>query len=113
MRLFGYWLGRNGIAVINNIRWGTPESWHYCFEGIPKNSIVAIGTVGGSPRKLLDRDRFEAGLTKMVEQLKPHTIIVYGSAEYDCFKKLLSQGIRIVSFQSKIAEAFGRRKHHE
>ena len=113
MRLFGYWLGRNGIAVINNVRWGTPESWHYCFEGIPKNSTVAIGTVGGSPRKLLDRERFEAGLNKMVEQLNPHTIIVYGSSEYDCFERLRSQGIRIVSFQSKTAEAFERRKHHE
>lgn len=113
MRLFGYWLGKNGIAVINNVRWGTPESWHYCFEGIPKNSIVAIGTVGGNPRKMEDRERFETGLAKMVELLKPHTIIVYGSANYTCFTKLCSQGIRIVSFQSKTAEAFERRKHHE
>lgn len=49
MRAFGYWLGKNGIPVINNVRWGTPESWRYCFDGIPDNSIVCIGTVGGSP----------------------------------------------------------------
>lgn len=113
MRLIGYWLGRNGIAVINNVRWGTEESWRYCFTGIPKNSIIAIGTVGGSPRKILDRERFESGLSKMIEVLAPHTIIIYGSANYECFTRLNLQGIRIVSFQSKTAAAFERRKHDE
>lgn len=113
MRLYGYWLGQNGIYVINNVRWGTPETWHYCFEGIPVNSIVAIGTVGGSPRKLIDRKRFEDGLFKMVEVLKPHTIVVYGSANYECFKKLREHGINIVSFQSKTAKAFDGRNADE
>lgn len=36
MRAYGYWLGKNGIPVINNIRWGTPETFEYCFEGIPE-----------------------------------------------------------------------------
>jgi len=103
MRLFGYWLGVNGLEVINNVRWGTPETWDYCFEGIPKNSIVAIGTVGGSPRKHIDKDRFENGLFKMVEMLAPHTIIVYGSDKYPCFDKLKEQGIHIVSFKSSTA----------
>ena len=62
MRAYGYWLGREGIEIINNVRWGTEETFDYCFEGIPKNSIVAIGTVGGGPRKLIDRNRFEIGL---------------------------------------------------
>lgn len=106
MRLYGYWLGVNGLAVINNVRWGTSETWNYCFEGIPTNSIVAIGTVGGSPHKIVDRKRFEEGLFKMIEVLQPHTIIVYGSSNYDCFDKLKSQNINIVSFQSKTAKAF-------
>ena len=41
------------IAVINNVRWGTFETYDYCFEGISSESVVAIGTVGGSPRRLL------------------------------------------------------------
>ena len=32
MRLYGYWLGKEGIAVINNVRWGTEETFDYCFE---------------------------------------------------------------------------------
>ena len=109
MRAFGYWLGKNGISVINNVRWGTPESWRYCWDGIPANSIIAIGTVGGNPRKLLDRNRFETGLATLVQKLHPHTIIVYGSANYKCFNELIEQGIRIVSYPSHTALAFERR----
>ncbi|MCR5323256.1 MAG: DUF4417 domain-containing protein [Lachnospiraceae bacterium] len=113
MRVYGYWLGKNGLAVINNVRWGTPETWSYCFEGIPTHSIVAIGTVGGGPRKLKDRKRFEHGLFQMVKVLQPHTIIVYGSADYTCFEKLKEQGITIVSFKSNTASYWERRKNNE
>lgn len=110
MRAFGYWLGKNGIAVINNIRWGTAETYRYCFDGIPKNSVVAIGTVGGSPRKREDRVRFTEGLAELVKALQPHTIIVYGSANYPCFEDLAAQGINILSFSGQMAKAFERRK---
>lgn len=110
MRVLGYWLTANGIAVINNVRWGTPETYQYCFDGIPKNSMVAIGTVGGSPRKYEDRARFIDGLNELVKVLRPHTIIVYGSANYPCFEELKNQGINIVSFSGQMAKAFERRK---
>ena len=113
MRAYGYWLGWEGIEVINNVRWGTEETFRYCFEGIPQNSIVAIGTVGGGPRKLIDRERFETGLVKMVEVLKPHTILVYGSANGDCFDVLRAQRINIVSYPGKTAKVFEGRKQHE
>lgn len=110
MRAFGYWLGRNGIPVINNVRWGTEESYRYCWDGIPKNSMVAIGTAGGSPRKLVDRRRFENGLYELVRVLQPHTVLVYGSDQYTCFDVLRAQGVRILAFPSKTAEAFERRR---
>ncbi len=113
MRTFGFWLGKNGIPVINNVRWGTQETYRYCFEGIPENSIIAIGTCGGSPRKHEDRDRFEKGLDELIKVLCPHTIIVYGSASYPCFDKLIDQGIKIVSFPSQTARAFEGRRQHE
>lgn len=110
MRAFGYWLGKNGIAVINNVRWGSKETWDYCWDGIPRNSMIAIGTVGGSPRKIIDRKRFEEGLNELVRVLKPHTILVYGSANYDCFKKLSENGVKVVSYPSHTALAFERRQ---
>ena len=61
---------------VNNVRWGTPETYDYCFDGIPENSIVAIGTVGGSPRKLINRERFEHGLFEMVKSCMALKIIL-------------------------------------
>lgn len=113
MRAFGYWIGKQGLEVINNVRWGTPETYHYCFDGIDKNSTVAIGTVGGSPKKLVDRQRFENGLKEMVRVLEPHTIIVYGSSNYPCFKELERDGIRIVAYKSVTAKYYERENENE
>lgn len=110
MRAFGFWIVSQGISVINNVRWGTEETWNYCFDGIPYNSIVAIGTVASGIHKLENRPDFEIGLSKMIEVLNPHTIITYGSANYDCFKKLADTGIRIISFPSDTSLAFVSRK---
>lgn len=106
MRTFGYWAGSNGVAVVNNVRWGTEESWRYCFSGIPKRSTVCIGTVGGSPRKLRDRMRFNAGFNEMIRRVEPETILVVGSASYPCFEKARECGIKVVQFDSETARAF-------
>ena len=113
MRAFGYWCGNEGLEVINNVRWGTEETFDYCFDGIEKNTVIAIGTVGGSPRKILDRPRFERGLDELVKQLEPKTIITYGSAKYPCFARLKENGIEIIEYPSSTAEAFRRRKENE
>lgn len=113
MRAFGRWLSVNGIDVINNVRWGTEETWDYCFDGIPYNSIVSIGTVASGISILENRPDFEKGLFKMVELLKPHTILVYGSANYECFRALSAMGIRIVPFMSDTNIAFSVKKGGE
>lgn len=77
MRAIGYWLGKNGIQFINNVRWGTPETYSYCFLGIPKNSIVCVSTVGCLGSKS-DDVRFTEGLKVMVETLTPSHILMYG-----------------------------------
>lgn len=110
MNAFGYWTGTLGIPTISNARWGTEETWRYCFDGNPTNSMIAIGTVASGIQLLKNRPIFETGLFKMVEVLHPHTIIVYGSANYACFDELRKQGIHIVSYPSKTNEAFARRK---
>lgn len=107
MRAFGYWYGTLcKKKVINNVRWGTRETFNFCFDGIPKNSIIAIGTVGGSPFKLIDRERFENGLLVMMKKLSPKTIIIYGSAKYRCLKELSHNGVKIYEFTSRTSLYF-------
>ena len=89
--------------------WNTPETYGYCFDGLPKHDAVVIGTVGGSPRKKIDRPRFEQGLNEMVRVLNPHTIIVVGSVNYPCFRELQKQGITIIAYPSKTSKAFAGR----
>ncbi|MBR1858447.1 MAG: DUF4417 domain-containing protein [Selenomonadaceae bacterium] len=112
MRAFGYWLTTQGIAVINNVRWGTPESYDYCFSGIPQNSIVSIGTVG-CIREKCNWQRFNDGLEEMVQTLKPRMILVYGSAQDKFFAKYSQQGIPIIAYPSKIHLVFEKRRNNE
>lgn len=46
------------------------------------------------------------GLYKAIEVLKPHTIIIYGSDNYDVFDRIREQGIKVVAFPSKTNRAF-------
>ena len=110
MNSFGYWIGSLGIPVISNVRWGTEETWDYCFDSNPHNSMIAIGTVASRIHQLKNRPLFENGLFYMVELLQPHTIITYGSSNYGCFDLLRQAGIRIVSFPSQTSQAFAKRK---
>ena len=36
MRAFGYWISKQRIEVINNVRWGYSFTYSYCFDGIDK-----------------------------------------------------------------------------
>lgn len=113
MCAFGYWVSKQGIQVISNCRWGTEETWSYCFDGNPSNSMLAIGVVASGIRHLENRPLFEQGLFKMVDKLHPHTIIVYGSANYACFDELRKQGIKVISYPSKTSLAFAERRAYE
>ncbi len=115
MRAFGHWLISNNITVINNARWGTVETRNYCFDGIPLNSIISIGTVASGLHKLENRALFEEGLRRLVKLIKPSIIIVYGSSKYSIFDELKQKDITIISFPSKTSLAFSKRKevNHE
>lgn len=104
MRAFGAWAGQY-VPAINNVRWGYAETYCYDFSGIPHKSIVAIGTVASDLRIPNARLFFERGLNEMVHALRPTTILVYGSANYECFRILERAGIHIVSYNSKTNQA--------
>lgn len=108
MRAYGYWYGKQGGAVINNVRWGTRETFSYCFDGIPPKSMIAIGVVASGLRKRQNRAVFEQGFYRMLDVLRPHTIVIYGSDKSPCFDRVRQQ-VRIIAFPSETSMAFGRR----
>ena len=113
MRAFGHWCYTQGIPVINNVRWGTSETWEYCFDGIPTHSILFIGTVASGIKKIINRQLFVMGLTELIDRLHPKVIILYGSSNYDFINALSKRGITILSFQSETNIAFQRRDDNE
>ncbi len=110
MRAFGLWLTSNNISAINNVRWGAEETWEYCFDGLPENSVLFIGTIASGLKNLSNRPIFNAGIKELVKRLHPHTLIIYGSANYPIFNELRENGTDIISFQSDTSIAFERRK---
>ena len=111
MRAFGYWYDSFGGEVINNVRWGEEDTFSWCFDGIPKNSVIAIGTVGSGLRHVENRKLFETGFLKLLELLTPKTIIVYGSDNYSFFDNVRTQ-IQILQFPSERSLAY-KEKNNE
>ena len=68
-----YWQDK-GLTVIPTISWGLSQSFDFCFEGVEKGSVVAVGTVGCRRAKL----NFMRGYDKMLEIIQPQAIICYG-----------------------------------
>ena len=113
MNSFGFWIGTLGCPVISNVRWGTEETWGYCFDGNPQNSMLAIGTVASGLRAKKNRILFEEGFFQMMDILHPHTLVVYGSSKYRCFDVVREQGVHVISYPSRTNEAFAGRKQPE
>lgn len=68
-----YWQN-NGLTVIPTISWSSRRSFDFCFDGVEKNSIVAISTIGCKKSKL----PFMLGYEAMLNRLNPQTIICFG-----------------------------------
>ncbi|MBQ3418575.1 MAG: DUF4417 domain-containing protein [Erysipelotrichaceae bacterium] len=67
-----------GYKVIVNVRWAYEESFDFCFAGIDKGSIVAVGSYGCS-KNWTDKNLFDDGLNELIIRVKPKAIIIYGT----------------------------------
>ncbi len=73
-RWCGAYLQSKGIKVIPTVAWGDPTTFWFCFDGIAKNSVVAVSTLG--VRK--ERSLFMQGYNEMIRKIEPEAIICYG-----------------------------------
>ncbi len=74
-----YWQAQN-LIVYPTVSWGLSQSYEFCFDGIEKNSVVAIGMIGCKH----ERVRFMRGYDAMIERIAPSAIICFG----DPFKEM-------------------------
>ncbi|MEN6293893.1 MAG: DUF4417 domain-containing protein [Methanobacterium sp.] len=76
-----HWLGAYyqafGIKVIPTISWSNEDSFEWCFDGEPINSVIAISTVGCMNREE-SKELFFAGYEEMKQVLTPSKILCYG-----------------------------------
>lgn len=93
-RAIGSYLQSKGIKVIPNVRWSDERTFttvelpeKVAFVGIPKQSIVSIGTYGCMKNKV-NREYFKNGLIAMLNELEPKVVIVYGSMPKSVFSDL-------------------------
>ena len=66
-----------GINVIPTVRWSDESSFEYCFDGIPKHSLVCVSTIGGFREKAIE-EQWMKGYHKAMEVLEPSHILFYG-----------------------------------
>lgn len=71
-----YWQ-ENEITVIPTICWSTEDSFSWCFDGIPKRSLVCVSTVGGFHSKAA-KEAWLKGYEKCLEVLEPSEILLFG-----------------------------------
>lgn len=90
-----YWQ-MHGITVYPTISWSTQDSYEWCFDGEPENSIVSVSSIGtqnNKENKLL----FLRGYEEMQKRLNPTYVIFYGYVPIECDWNV----IKIQAFQEK------------
>ena len=76
-RQIGAFYQSKGLKVIPTISWCEPETYCFCFEGIPRGSIVAISTIGVKENKDAAQIWHE-GVDAMIDAIAPEAVLVYG-----------------------------------
>lgn len=96
-RAIGAYLQSRGFYAITNVRWGDERTYTtkvlpepIAFLGVPKESIVSIGTYGAM-KDPKTRSVFRSGLIAMLDYLKPKVVLVYGPMPKSVFSDLLNR----------------------
>ena len=78
-RLIGQMMQDEGLTVIPTVSWAEPETFAFCFDGLPEGGVMSISTVGVKQ----DPNAFEiwkAGTAELIKRKKPSALLVYGGA---------------------------------
>lgn len=76
-RVMAYAIQKTGIPMIPTAGFGPEKTWEWCFDGLPKNSTVAI-TTNGILRDPEARRLFAGGVEALIYTLHPFAIVICG-----------------------------------
>lgn len=93
-----YYYGSLGIKIIPNVRLGDNRTLS-SLEAYPKHTLIAIGTHGFTKR-LDNRNIFAEQVQRVVDELEPIGICVYGPATDEIFGYARLKGIPIYQYDS-------------
>lgn len=97
-RLIGQFYQSQGIKVIPTLSWAEEETFEFCFEGIPKGSIVSISTIGVKKNKEALKI-WKAGVDELIRRIEPSTILIYGGKlDYDY------GDIKVIYYENQVTE---------
>lgn len=101
-RFIGAFYQSKGIKVIPTISWAEPETFSFCFAGIPKGAIVSISTV--SVKKGEANRIWHDGVDAMLEHIEPSMILTYGGEIEHDYK-----GVPIRYYMNRVTEEWKKR----
>ena len=100
-RQIGAYYQSQGIKVIPTISWAEPETFEFCFQGIPKGSIVSVSTIGVKQNEEA-LQIWEDGMREMIRRIEPSVILVYGGElDFDY------GNIKVKYFDNKVTKKWG------
>ena len=85
-----YWQDQ-GQIVFPTISWSDRKSFEFCFDGVEKHSIVAIGMIGCKGSK----QEFLFGYNEMLNRIDPNAIICLGDPFEEMEGNVISVDYRI------------------
>ena len=104
------WLGvfwqQNGINVVPTAMWSDEDSYEYVWTGYPKQSIVAVSSVGNYQSKEV-LNNFIKGYHDMLRELDPIKVYFYGQIPEECESDLI---VPVKSFQQNRLKDLPKRK---
>jgi len=99
-RQIGQYYQKQGIKVIPTLSWAEKETFDFCFEGIPRGSIVSISTIGVRKNKNA-LSIWKDGVNELIKRINPSTILIYGEKiDYDYGR------IKVIYYENKIIKRF-------
>lgn len=74
--LVRYWQSCYNIIVVPTVMWGDKSTYDWCFDGLPRKSIVAVSNLGMCKRAD-EKQYFEDGYLEMLNRLEPSEILFF------------------------------------